>query len=84
MKPVKLFEEFVNAVYIDSTEVPIRLGNKVELKNGQQGVILKIKNEHSVLILLDNGVTAEVDPNEEISVLVADTEPTKGNKPFIN
>jgi len=72
------------AFYIDSTEVPIRLGNKIELANGQHGVVLSIVGNHEAMILLANGVMARINPQTDVKQLISDTEPTKGNKPFMD
>jgi hypothetical protein len=87
---IKMAKEYVDgldeaaAFYIDSTEVPIRLGNKIELVNGQHGVVLNITGNHEAMILLDNGLTTRINPQTDVKQLISDTEPTKGNKSFMD
>jgi len=60
------------------------LGNKIELANGQHGVVLSIVGNHDAMILLANGVMARINPQTDVKQLISDTEPTKGNKPFMD
>lgn len=94
MKPVKLFEQFINETvmvfHCEPLDAPLKVGYKIELTNGQTAQIIRLpsiqeyQNGKMAFVMTGNGITAEIDPNKDIKQVLDQSELDKDMAQFMD